>query len=476
MTRHPARRDVLALGVTSALGLAFLPLLRRIARATPGPTAKADRVLIINVLGGIRSSAAFHASAQVPYNPYGRMSGVSTPFALGQLLDDGGDVASYTLGPAWQNQRLPKLAEIASQFSVLGTYSTTRGDHLRARIEEPTGNASGGAPGILTRIAAGLAAAQVTPQAPAFHVAPAAVFGNATGDLTKHVPVSLASFQSVPSASNVRPEWVSGTGNDFVTNEAMRDRFDTAPIGARHSVGKLVSETLGYHRVGARTIGATLALDHFALAAAAKDNAAFGNVQLAGSQPLTNGMLKQLFMLGAPPQCTTFATNLALAVRLLQLGSPAIVVETPNVDFHSGEAVLAPPIYGYLGRAWAALRWLLARIPSGSSMLLDRTLVITMSDFGRDRGGANGFNGGAGTDHGADLACFYLAHAVMGAGVVPNRIVGDVDTNTYNAMASPIRYTPQQLLVTILDALGLDPSNEQWGLPTGGAPVTELWQ
>ena len=124
---------------------------------------------------------------------------------------------------------------------------------------------------------------------------------------------------------------------------------------------------------------------------------------------------------------------------------------------------------------WAALQWLLSRIPSGSGSLLDRTLVVTMSDFGRDKAGPTGFNAGDGSDHGADYACFYLAHAVMGAGIRKNRLVGPVDTNTYNAQQSSVRYTPNQLLVTILDALGLDPADEEWGLPTGGNPIAELW-
>jgi hypothetical protein len=445
-------------------------MLRRIARAAPGPTAKADRVLVINMAGGVRSSAAFHASPAMPYNPYGLMAGVATPFALGQILDDGGNDASYTLGANWSSARLPRLREMATEMSVIGTYSPARGDHLRARIEEPTGSSSGGAPGILTRIGAGFADAQAAPGAPAFHLAPAAQFGAAVGAITKHVPVSLANFASVPSSSNILPAWVHDTGNNFATSEAMRDRLDEAAIASRHGVGKLVTETLSFHRRAARDIGERLAQNDFALANTSQDNVALG---MANGHPLTNGMLKDLFRLGVPPQYTQFATNMALAVRLLQIGSPAVTIETPTFDFHSGEAVNGPPLYGYFGRMWAALQWLLSRIPSGSGTLLDRTLVVTMSDFGRDKAGANGYNAGEGSDHGADYACFYLAHAVMGGGIRKNRHVGPVDNTNYNA--SGTHYTPTQLLVTILDALGLDPANEEWGLPTGGNPIAELW-
>jgi hypothetical protein len=62
----------------------------------------------------------------------------------------------------------------------------------------------------------------------------------------------------------------------------------------------------------------------------------------------------------------------------------------------------------------------------------------------------------------------------MGAGITPNRLVGSIDTNTYNGSGGT-HYTPQQLLVTLIDTLGLDPTDEEWGLPTGGSPIMELW-
>jgi uncharacterized protein (DUF1501 family) len=170
------------------------------------------------------------------------------------------------------------------------------------------------------------------------------------------------------------------------------------------------------------------------------------------------------------------AINAALAIRLLQLGSPAVTLEIGNFDFHSGERQNGPALYGFLGRLWAALNWLLKRIPdpSGEGSLFDRTMVVTMSDFGRDKA-PGGWNGGEGTDHGADFACFYLAHAMMGAGISPNKLVGPVDTNSYNAAQSSIRYSSRELLVTILDAMGFDSHDDVFGLPTGGMPIGELW-
>jgi hypothetical protein len=63
----------------------------------------------------------------------------------------------------------------------------------------------------------------------------------------------------------------------------------------------------------------------------------------------------------------------------------------------------------------------------------------------------------------------------MGAGTAQNKHVAPVDTATYNAASSSIRHTSRELLVTLLDAMGLDPHDDTFGLPTGGNPIAELW-
>lgn len=478
-------RRALLRGAGLAAGLGFLPALGRRVVADAGPTPRARRLLILNLVGGIRSSAAFHASTSTPYNPYGMLAptGGTPPFGLGRLLDDTPPGqpplpdASYTFDGDWQGARLPRLREIATQFSVLGTYSVERGDHQRARAEEPTGGRSGRDPGILTRIAAGLDGSGATPPFPAFHITPQALFGNA-GTLTKYVPLSLASYTSLASAANTDPTAIALTGNKFATWEPMRDAFDKPRVDSRHGVGKLVASTFSQHRAGARAFGQRLSQPDLAVGRPDDRDAALGTVALPNGQtvPLRNGMLYDLVTRGAPSSLDQ-SINVALAIRLLQIGSPAVTVELSSFDLHSGERTMGPPLYGYLGRLWATLRWLLPRIPdpSGEGSLFDRTLVITTSDFGRDKGRATGWNAGDGTDHGADHACFYLAHAVMGAGVTQNRHVGPVDASHYNATLAPIRYSSRELLVTLLHALGLDPYSDAWGLPAGGNPIEELW-
>lgn len=489
-TRNPSRRDLIRLAA-GGLALAALPMVRRIAGGAPGSAARARRLLILNLTGGIRSSAGFLASAQYRLNPYGLIPGVGGPFALGRLLDDSLQSAppipdgDYVLGPAWSGARVPRLREVAARFSVLGTWSTERGNHARARLEEPSGDPAGVQPGLLTRIAAGLARATGADLAmPAFHLTPVARFGGGEGAVARHVPVALETWKNLPSTGAADPNADLVTGRDWVRDEAMRERFDRRRVASRAGLGRILTDAATAHHRGGRTIGARLAMPDMAVGDPAQSTAALGTVRLdgAGAVPLTNGMLAELFRKCRGPGAydrprVDDALDAALAVRMLQLGSPAVTVELPNFDLHSGEREKAPPLYAYLGRLWATLSWLLPRIddPSGEGSLLDRTLVVTMSDFGRDPGGPTGWNAGEGTDHGNDPACYYLAHAVMGGGVSGGRLIDGVRTDTYDARGISGMSTPPQLLATLLHALGLDPADEEYGLPQAGPVIAELW-
>jgi uncharacterized protein (DUF1501 family) len=476
-----SRRGFLGMLGAGAASMALLPRVQP-AFASP-PTPKARRVLVLNLVGGIRSSAAFHASTLQRYNPYGLIASTSTPFALGKILDDASPDASYTLSAAWQGARLPRLREIASQFSVVGTWATERGDHQRARIEEPTGSPTGQEPGLLTRVAAGMTeAAGAELEVPPFHLEYATYWGNAQGALNRYAPVQLASYESLPSSAANNAQAIARTGNRYAGGLAQR--FDERIVAARAGRGKLVTETFALHKRAARKVGTRLSQRDLAVGIddESSNDIALGTATVGtSSAPLTNAMLREVFesCLGANPEASPYRTSAidaALAVRFLQMGSPAVVLEVADFDFHSGERTEGPAAYAFLGRLWAALHWLLSRIPdpSGEGSLLDRTFVTAFSDFGRD-GVNGGWNGGEGTDHGVDASCFYLAHPVMGAGVVPNKLVGPVSTSSYDARKEMTSIAPQRYLATILAALGLDNTSQAWGFPEAGAPLQELW-
>jgi hypothetical protein len=449
----------------------------------------------LNLVGGVRSSAAFLASDRRKYNPYGliEIGAVGGALACGKLLDDHlageeppGDDA-YRLGPAWRGARLPRFREVIGRSSVVGTWDPERGDHQRARFKEPTGSSNGELAGILTRVGAGLAhAAGADPAVPAFHVAPVSVFGQ-PGGLDRFVPVSLAGANVLPDASDAAEEEIDrATGRDWARDDAMRERLDRehqAGTGARN-VALAVD-----HRRASRSIGVALAEPW--LRVASEDEtalaAAHGTVRIGLNEvPLTNAMLRELAArsLGVPleeaPGFPSYgnAMNLMLAVRLLQLDSAAVTVEIGDFDFHSGERE-GVPLYRFLGRVWAWLGWLFARMPDPAvpgSALLDTTLVVTLSEFGRDPGSpATGYNGGMGCDHGSDPSCYYLAHALMGAGVAPGKLVAGVSTSDYRGDRAAERYQQVDLIATLLWSLGLDWRAQGWGFPHGATPIVSLW-
>lgn len=489
-TKGPNRRDLLRL-TAGGLALATMPMLRRIASGAPGTTARARRLLVLNLTGGIRSSAGFLAGTATRLNPWGVIPGIGGPFALGRLLDDALAGAppipddDYQLGPAWHGARVPRFRDVAGQFSVVGTWSTERGYHARARLEEPSGDPNGVAPGLLTRVAAGLSRlAGSELEIPAFHLTPRARFGGGDGAVARYVPVELETWANLPATGEADPHADLVTGHDWSTGAAMRERFDRARVASRAGLGRILTDTAASHRRGGRVIGARLAMPDVAVGDPGLGDAALGTVRLdgVGAVPLTNAMLAELFTRCMGPGIYEYprhddALDAALAVRLLQLGSPAVTLELGNFDLHSSERQKAPPLYAYLGRLWATLRWLLPRVddPSGEGSLFDRTLVTTMSDFGRDAAGPTGWNAGEGTDHGNDPACFYLAHAVMGAGVAGGRLIGGVRTDTFDARGAGGVSAPPKLLATMLAALGLDPADAEYGFPQAGPVIEGLW-
>lgn len=443
------------------------------------------------------------------------------------------------MGP-WGALSVPRLRDVAPRFSVVGTWNTSRGDHYRAATEEPTGSPTGLEPGLLTRISAamdargglapppdntpsdagadGSAEASVVMDAsapdadteagasgdggftpvpladrvPSFHVEPGAAFGHTTESTTRFAPVPLFGIGGLPGQQDLDDQQARLVGRDWAPNADLRARLDQRRLRARVGWGQsVVAQYANDHdarqRVGDRLTASWIDVSQ-------NDTAARGAVQTAaGLAPLTNAMLYEAFVrsLGPDPAADGMrpyqnpndsdffrtAMDLALAIRLLQLGSPAVTVEMGGFDTHSGERRDAPARFRFVGRAWATLHWLLSRMPEpgepGRSML-DRTLVVTMSEFGRDPGvESTGFNNGEGSDHGADPSCYYFAHGIMGGGVVPGRHVGAASANSY-VPAQADRLSLRRLHSTILWALGLENDNPDYGYPDE-QPVSQLF-
>jgi hypothetical protein len=281
------------------------------------------------------------------------------------------------------------------------------------------------------------------------------------------------------------------TGREFGrTDQAARSRLDEQASNARARNSKELALVFSGHREASYKFGGTLAKPYVDVSSPAHRTETFGRADVSptgdGSNlaDLSNQMLYDAFTRccgpGDPMASPAFASALdaAIAVRLLQLKSRAVCIEIANFDLHSGERD-GRYLYRFLGRLWGALSFVLGRVrdpEDNTKSLLQTTLVMTMSDFGRDPGSsATGYNAGDGVDHGADPSCFSLAHAIMGAGVPGGRVLAPLSTDTYRGDAMGERYEPRQVLAMLLWALGLDHQNQVWGFEDVKSPISNLW-
>jgi uncharacterized protein (DUF1501 family) len=350
-----------------------------------------------------------------------------------------------------------------------------------------TGGTSAAAPGFVVRLFAGLSGTlgKEAPETPPFVLGAAGSFAAAPGAFARFAAVDIADPARLPGAAQGTGSAKVGRG--FSPSDAARGRLDDAFAAKTGPAGREIVNNYALDQRMSVRLGQLLASPAVSLARGEGLNPSLGKVRVGKREvPLTNEMLLDALLIvqqsgrgigrfgGAQEDPTLEA---ATAVRLLQVGSPAVAINLTGFDAHSGERQGGPPLYGQLGALWASLHFLLSHIvePDEPGMsMLDRTLVVTTSEFGRDPGQPHtGFNGGDGSDHGSHPACFYLAHAVMGAGVAGGRVVGGVSTNTYDARKETTRYSPRQLLATMAYALGVDPAHPQWGFD--GAPPIDLW-
>lgn len=466
-------------------GAALLAVTRSASAAEAAPLlGRARRLLVLHLSGGVRSSAAFLASGKKALNPWGLVGGGALP--IGRVLDD--HIATepapprdvYTLRTGHLGgMRVPPLRELTRAFSVLGTWDPSRGDHDRSLRIIASGSTSLDAPGLVVKLFAALSDMTKADLVPPFVLGNAQSFATARGDYARYAAVDLRDPTRLPSASKAARSVATATGNDFVPKAT-----DAVPFAAGAGGRDLVDAFATHHRTS-RKLGQLLSLPALDVM---RGEGSLGEIRSdKSSAPLTNEMLREIMVIptrieggiGENGQSSDGGAAAALAVRLLQIGSPAVAIDVPGFDAHSGERTAAPRVYRHVGATLATLHFVLSRLADPIEpkvSMLDRTLVVTTSEFGRDPGQTTtGFNGGEGTDHGSHPACYYLAHAVMGAGVPGGRIVGGVSTESYDARRESVRYSPQRFLATTLHALGIDVARNAYGFDNA-APIEELWK
>ena len=458
------RRDLLkAIGAGAALTL--LGVTRKGARAEP---AKAKRLLVLYAGGGLRSTAAFNASPREELNPWGVL-GNAGALRLGNILTSTPAAISNDAA-SWPDPQVPDITEAAKSFSMIAATDHApdlprAGDHPDDSERMGTGYfGKASAPGLITVLNKYLGASATAPIA-SIGGSPLAI---ATGPWVQFAPVGLE-WYGLPKSP---PQ-----SGDPEVGQPIEDALDARlRAGRRGLSATLVDGYLGTKQA-LRKYGPVLAEPSLHLYSAANFDVALDGV--------TNRML--LEAVGArlladdfePDSKKDMAIRCAMGLRLLQMGSPAVSVTVGGFDTHSDENTDAPELYTRFGRYLAGFHFALSRmLDADGQPLLDSTLVVTMSEFGRSPGKSNGFNDGYGTDHGNGASWRNQAHVIFGAGITPKVLA---ETNDDNEPTSGAVHTTHALHATLCAGLGVPqpeidaiwpPGTE---LYTEGSPLFELW-
>jgi uncharacterized protein (DUF1501 family) len=438
---------------SSAAAIALVGLARKSSRAD-GP-ARARRVLIVNAGGGLRSTAAFNASSQINLNPWGVL-GTFGALRLGNVLRSDETGISYA-APSWSTPVVPSIDQAAARFAVIAATdhapdnSDRAGDHTDDEPRMGTGYyAKPDAPGAFTLINRFKGAAAAAPVA----TIGGGDFGVAPPAWVADKPIRLA-FDQLPDQPPI--------GGSVAIGRPLEAAIDARVLERRRHLARDAVQSVINTKATLRKFGPVLADKRLRF-----DSDAFADETLDG---ITNQMLLE---------ATTSdrdGKNVAMAIRLLQLGSPAVSVSIGGFDNHDEEVVRAPRLYTRFGRYLAGIHFALERVPDPEGgMLLDHTLVVTTSEFGRS-GAMGGFNAGGGSDHGGGPAWRYQAHVVFGAGITPKQLHPTDDANVPTEGPA----STHRLLATIAAALGTpdDEIERAWPkdsplYPEGG-PLWDLW-
>ncbi len=454
------RRDFLR---TTAAGSAFalIGLSRKSSRADGPPRAR--RVLVLNASGGLRSSAAFNASTTTSLNPWGILAQAGA-LRLGSVLRADDTAVTYS-APSWPGvTTVPSIEQAATSFALIGAadhapdMSSRAGDHTDDEPRMGTGYfARPDAPGLVTMLNRFLGAAAAAPVATIGGTS----FGTAPPAWVADKPIGLA-FDQLPNQPPM-------AGLETV-GRPLEEALDARVLARRRNLAHDAIQSIINTKATLRRFGPVLADKRLRF-----DSAAYLGETLDG---ITNQML--LEAVGNDPaggRTDGGARNVALALRLLQLGSPAVTVSIGGFDTHDQEVQRAPSLYTRFARFVAGIHFALGRIPDpAGGTLLDNTLVVTTSEFGRS-GVAGGFNAGAGTDHGDGPGWRNQAHVVFGAGITPKLLNPTDDGNV--PVDRPC--STHCLLATLAAATGVpgEEIDRSWPPGTGlypeGGPLWDLW-
>jgi uncharacterized protein DUF1501 len=319
------------------------------------------------------------------------------------------------------SELLPHLAGVADELCVVRSLQTEEINHAPAQMFLHSGFGRGGRPGLGSWVVYGL--------------------GSETQDLPAYVVLL-----SGPAGGAGASLWSSGFLPSVYQGTLFRSSGD--PV-------LFLSSPRG-HRAGSRRrlLDAVQELNRVQLAGAADPEIAtrIRQYELAfrmqASVPelmdLSKEDAKTLALYGAEPGKASFANNCLLARRLVERGVRMVQLYDADWDHHNSLDRSLPAKCRQVDRPMAALITDLKQ-----RGLLDDTLVVWGSEFGRTPLRQGNLNGG-GRDHHKDAYTCWLA----GGGVRPGLAYGKTDELGFNAAENPVHV--HDLNATILHLLGIN--------------------
>ncbi len=162
-----------------------------------------------------------------------------------------------------------------------------------------------------------------------------------------------------------------------------------------------------------------------------------------------------------------FGRGCLLARRLVENGVRFVQVNKGGFDTHANNFNLMRGLGGEIDKGIAGLIGDLA-----ASGMLDRTLVLVLSEFGR----TPRINAGAGRDHWPRV----FSSLIAGGGIKPGQVIGSSDEDGYEVAQRAVQVVDMH--ATVCAALGIDhtkhvqtPLGRPMKLVDGGNPIKELF-
>lgn len=455
------RRNFLKAGLggtaaAAAVGAPYFFVPNR-ARANFQYGDKDNHLIILNLDGGARTVPMFNAGMSGRYNPYGEHASAAA-WSVGGVFANAAipfDVASGLTG------QLPSITDIASDICVSVTMDHTpdsasgEGSHTVARNWIASGYDAGG-PGIMSQIMR--LHTYYGSEVAEFGSFPPVVIGG--GDAT--TPFARPAGDSEPLKTTSFSEFASQSG-DGAEGEQQ-------PDWARAFEAGLDNHMRNTHSASDRTTMSRLALgkdavEHFrnvftdpALKVAAEPT--------AEKHGYTNAQLAAIF------GTSTFGRNAALASRFLFEGSTAMVIGDNGWDTHSNEMNAFTTSAQTLERVLCGFNYLLKNQPHpAGGTYWDRTIICTISEFGRDNLMGSGYNSGGGSDHTGTPAMRNQAWFMMGGAAAGGTQLGATNPDDVSVVPGASVYSTQNYLATWLAWLDIDYAE----VFPGAAPIEDFF-